>query len=281
MELTESPWKCVEPLLPEMRWRDGGPERPPRDRRTVLNGILWVLRTGAPWKDLPDRYPSHQTCHRRFQPWCRNETLDGILEALAKDLQKRGRIDLTEGFIDGSFAGAKKGALAFGKTKWGKSGTNWRSLSRASPGSGCLRGRVSQGLQEKNQRKVRVLDCFDNMEEEANRVAEEVYDRIGSAYSDGNGDMAAAAETALEHGQEFYMLLSDMKTQTTLGAMASLYHQWEKDFREFMERELPDTYDRDTKSVWRSDINKLFDTLKSSGGPFVKLNGSSFSMPAA
>ena len=78
------------------------------------------------------------------------------------------------------------------------------------------------------QVKVRVLGRFDNMEEEANRVAEEVYDRIGSAYSDGNGDMAAAAETALEHGQEFYMLLSDMKMQTTLGAMASLYHQWEK-----------------------------------------------------
>ena len=68
------------------------------------------------------------------------------------------------------------------------------------------------------QVKVRVLGGFDNMEEEANRVAEEVYDRIGSAYSDGNGDMATAAETALEHGQEFYMLLSDMKTQTTLGS---------------------------------------------------------------
>ena len=110
--LTESQWKCVEPLLPEMRWREGGPGRPPRDRRTVLNGILWVLRTGAPWEDLPDRYPSHQTCHRRFQHWCRNGTLDRILEALAKDLQKWGRIDLTEGFIDGSFAGAKKGGGA-------------------------------------------------------------------------------------------------------------------------------------------------------------------------
>ena len=35
----------------------------------VLNGILWVLRTGAPWHDLPERYPSYQTCHRRFQQW--------------------------------------------------------------------------------------------------------------------------------------------------------------------------------------------------------------------
>ena len=90
MDLTESQWKCVEPLLPEMRWREGGPGRPPRDRRTVLNGILGVLRTGAPWKDLPDRYPSHQTCHRRFQHWCRNGTLDRILEALAKDCAEMG-----------------------------------------------------------------------------------------------------------------------------------------------------------------------------------------------
>ena len=139
MDLTEFQWKCVEPLLPEMRWREGGPGRPPRDRRTVLNGILGVLRTGAPWKDLPDRYPSHQTCHRRFQHWCRNGTLDRILEALAKDLQKWGRIDLTEGFIDGSFAGAKKGGSCVGKTKRGKDQAPVRDIVTAA------RVRVSKG----------------------------------------------------------------------------------------------------------------------------------------
>ncbi len=125
MDLTESQWKCVEPLLPEMGWCEGGPGRPPRDRRAVLNGILWILRTGAPWKDLPDRYPSHQTCHRRFQQWCRDGTLDGILEALAKDLQKRGRIDLTAGFIDGSFAGAKRGALASERPSEARGPSSW------------------------------------------------------------------------------------------------------------------------------------------------------------
>ena len=117
------------------------------------------------------------------------------------------------------------------------------------------------------QVKARVLGNFDNMEEEANRVAEDVYDRIGSEYSDGNSDMANVAETAEEHGVEFYLLLSDMKTRTTLAALASLNHQWEKDFRDFMERELSRVYDRNqiTKAVWGSSIDKLFDALEESG----------------
>ena len=130
------------------------------------------------------------------------------------------------------------------------------------------------------QVKARVLDNFDNMEEEANRVAEELYDRIGSTFPEGAGDMAAAAETAFEHGAEFYMLLRDMKSQTILGALASLYHQWDKTFRDFMESELSRAYDRDqvTKYVWQSNIEKLFDILEKFGWsvrqaewfPFVK-----------
>ena len=117
------------------------------------------------------------------------------------------------------------------------------------------------------QVKVRVLDNFHNMEEEANRVAEELHDQIGSTFPEGDGDMAAAAETAFGHGAEFYMLLSDMKSQTILGALASLYHQWDKTFRDFMERELTRTYDRDqvTKYVWQPNIGKLFDILEKFG----------------
>src|SRR5687768_8605963 len=89
--------------------------RPWRDPRDVLHGILWVLRTGAPWADLPRRYPPHATCHRRFQKWESEGVLDRILAALAKDLYERGKVDLTEAFIDGSHAGAKKWALLLGK----------------------------------------------------------------------------------------------------------------------------------------------------------------------
>ena len=66
MDLTEAQWKRLAPLLPKPRRRPDGRGRPWRDPRDVLNGVLWVMRTGAPWHDLPDRYPPYQTCHRRF-----------------------------------------------------------------------------------------------------------------------------------------------------------------------------------------------------------------------
>ena len=96
-----------------------GAGRPWREPRDVLDGVLWVLRTGAPWKDLPPRYPPYQTCHRRFQKWCRDGTIERVLQALAEHLHKRGRLDITEAFIDGTFVGAKRG-FAVGKTKRGK-----------------------------------------------------------------------------------------------------------------------------------------------------------------
>jgi transposase len=59
-----------------------------------MNGVLWVLRSGARWKDLPARFPPYQTCHRRFQRWLQSGALRGVLEALARDLQERGELDL-------------------------------------------------------------------------------------------------------------------------------------------------------------------------------------------
>jgi len=92
----------------------------------VLNGILWVLRTGAPWADLPGRYPPYQTCHRRFQKWEREGVLDHILHALAKQLLDVGKVDLTEAYIDGSHAGAKRGALWLGELDVARRPRSWQ-----------------------------------------------------------------------------------------------------------------------------------------------------------
>jgi transposase len=108
-DLTDSQWALLDPLIPMPSRRNDGRGRPWKDRRAVLNGILWVLRTGAPWAALPDHYPPYQTCHRRFQQWVRSGVLKGIFEALALELQALGRPDVREAFIDGSFAAAKKG----------------------------------------------------------------------------------------------------------------------------------------------------------------------------
>ena len=112
MDLTDEQWKLLEVMIPKPTRREDGRGRPWRDPRDVLNGILWVLRTGAPWKDLPERYPPYQTCHRRFQRWVKQGVLSRVLEALAEDLEARGGLDLSECFIDGTFVVAKKGERA-------------------------------------------------------------------------------------------------------------------------------------------------------------------------
>jgi transposase len=104
-------WEILEPFLRPLPRRADGRGRPWKDSRAVLNGILWLLRTGAPWADLPDRYPSYQTCHRRFQRWTRGGVLKGLLQLLAQALYDEGYLDLDEAFIDGSFAPAKKGGI--------------------------------------------------------------------------------------------------------------------------------------------------------------------------
>ena len=127
MDLTKEQCKRIEGLIPKPKWRPGCRGRPPRDPREVLNGILWVLRTGAPWKDLPERYPSYQTCHRRFQQWTRAGVFEEILAMLVKDLDERGGIDLSEAFIDGSFAGAKKGGSTSERPSGARAARSWQS----------------------------------------------------------------------------------------------------------------------------------------------------------
>jgi transposase len=112
-ELSDAQWELIEPLLRPKRRTDGR-GRPWQDTRAVLNGILRVLGTGAQWRELPNKYPPYQTCHRRFQKWVREGKLEGILRVLAEELRVRGKLDLEEAFIDASFTEAKKGALRSG-----------------------------------------------------------------------------------------------------------------------------------------------------------------------
>jgi transposase len=125
MDLTDAQWAVLAPLFPKPRVRRDRRGRPWRDPRDVLNGILWILRTGAPWKDLPDRYPSYQTCHRRFQRWVREGTFRRVLKALAADLHARGGLDLSETFIDGSFASAKKKAVTSARPSAARGPRSW------------------------------------------------------------------------------------------------------------------------------------------------------------
>ena len=108
-DLSDDQWKVLDPLISKPKRRNDGRGRPWKSRRSVLNGILWVLRTGGPWADLPEACPSFQTCHHRFQQWVRSGVMKGIMEALASELKLRRVIDVQEAFIDATFAPAKRG----------------------------------------------------------------------------------------------------------------------------------------------------------------------------
>ena len=125
MDLTNEQWQRIVEFIPKPKAQPGKSGRPPQNPRDVLNGILWILRTGAPWADLPERYPPKSTCHRRFQEWTESGVFAKILTALAQDLKERGGIDLSEGFIDGTFAPAKKGAMVWAKPKRAKEPRLW------------------------------------------------------------------------------------------------------------------------------------------------------------
>ena len=129
MKLTNAQWELIEPLLqPPPKTDPRG--RPRADLRLIVEGILWILETGARWKDLPSRYPSYQTCHRYFQIWMRKRVLYKVLATLARDLEERGKYDLSECFVDAMFVPAKKGAmLMWDLQNVAKAPRSWQSLT--------------------------------------------------------------------------------------------------------------------------------------------------------
>jgi len=106
--LTDEQWKKIEPLIPKPPPRPKG-GRPRKDSRLVFEGILWILKTGARWQDLPDKYPDPSTCWRRLKEWYEAEVLKDMWRAFLSELDANGVLDWEEAFIDASFFPAKKG----------------------------------------------------------------------------------------------------------------------------------------------------------------------------
>jgi transposase len=113
-ELTNTQWERLQPLLPPQKPSTG---RPAADHRRILNGILWLLRTGAPWRDLPERYGPWQTVASRFSRWRKAGIWDRLLAVVQQQADAAGQLDWDLHFVDGTVvrahqhaAGAKKGA---------------------------------------------------------------------------------------------------------------------------------------------------------------------------
>ena len=105
-ELSDEEWALLEPLLPPRK--TGG--RPCHDHRTLLNGMLFWVHTGVPWRDLPERYGPWQTVYARFRKWTRDGRWDRILHALQRDLDAAGAIAWELWCIDGTQIRAHKAA---------------------------------------------------------------------------------------------------------------------------------------------------------------------------
>lgn len=122
--LTDEQWKKIEPHIPKFeRSRKGG--RKPIDNRRIFEGILWVLRSGARWKDLPTQYPSPSTCWRRLRDWEERGVWLAIWRAFLGELDQKGQLVWAETFADGSFAPAKKGGSASGRPNAERVRSGW------------------------------------------------------------------------------------------------------------------------------------------------------------
>ena len=106
--LSEAKWEKIAPLLPVHSENPHG-GRPRVDDRRCFEGILWVLRTGAQWSELPKEYGSGSTCWRRLKEWEERGTLLKLWRAFLNDLSDAEHIRWNQCFVDGSFAPAKKG----------------------------------------------------------------------------------------------------------------------------------------------------------------------------
>ena len=84
-QLTDVQWGLIEPLFPHHRISG----RPTREPRQVLDGILWILHTGAPWRDLPERFCPWSSVYNTFRRWQSTGRIDAILEALQLHLNVR------------------------------------------------------------------------------------------------------------------------------------------------------------------------------------------------
>lgn len=141
--LTDKQWALIEPVLPG---RPGDPGRSGNNNRMSLEGMIWITRTGAPWRDLPWEFGNWNTVHRRFRRWVQSGVFQQIFDVIEEDL------DLKAVMVDGTFAkvhqhgaGAKKAVARLTSRLRGRLSaaveaglppSSWRWLTRPDAWSG-------------------------------------------------------------------------------------------------------------------------------------------------
>ena len=111
-ELQDSEWELIRDIVAPRR---AGKGRRIEDPRRLLNGMMWILRTGAPWRDLPRRYGPWQTVYHHFSAWRREGVIDQVLQELQLRLDENGYIEWDLWCVDGSTVRASRVAAGGGK----------------------------------------------------------------------------------------------------------------------------------------------------------------------
>lgn len=102
-ELTDEQWERIKALLPSQKPKTG---RPNQDHRQIVNGIIWILKSGAPWRDLPERYGKVGTVSSRFYRWVAAGVWQRVLAALQGQADDAGTVDWDLHMLDGSIVRA-------------------------------------------------------------------------------------------------------------------------------------------------------------------------------
>jgi transposase len=110
-QLNDDQWECIKDLVPSPK----ATGRPPSEPRKVIDGILWILRTGAPWRDLPAEFGKWRTIYGLFDKWNGDGTIDGILNRLRATFFEVDEIDQDLWCIDGTVTRAHRCAAGGGK----------------------------------------------------------------------------------------------------------------------------------------------------------------------
>ena len=107
-DLSETEWRLLKDLLPPERGRRN---RPAGDNRSIVNGILWRIRTGAPWRDVPEKYGKWMTVYQRFRRWSQAGIWEAVATTLARAMADNSRHSIDSTTVRGhiSAAGAKGG----------------------------------------------------------------------------------------------------------------------------------------------------------------------------
>jgi len=109
-ELTDEQWTLIQPLIPQAKTG-----RRLKDPRARLNAMFWMLRSGAPWRDLPERFGPWKTVYHHFNSWRRRKIFERILQALQVRLDAEGHIDWDLWCVDGTVVRASRSAAGAGK----------------------------------------------------------------------------------------------------------------------------------------------------------------------